>query len=123
MAVIAPTISLIGARDGSAKRVVWTPVTEADTCTPVSMPELSDKSVQVLGTFGGSTTAVHGSNDGGTTYAALNDPTGTAIAITSAKIKAVLENTEYVKPVVTGGSSQSLSIAMVAKLSVRGRNG
>lgn len=113
MAEIVPTITEIGRGAGNCIRAVWTPVTENDTCRALYYPNFNDKSVQVLGTFGGATIAVHGSNDGGTTYAALNDPTGTAIGITSAKIKAVLENTEFVKPVISGGSSQSVTIAMM----------
>ena len=99
--------------DGATLRVVWTPVTEADECVPVRLPWLADRTIQALGTFGSCNVAVHGSNDGGVTYAALNDPTGTVIDITAAGIKQVLENTEWTKPVVTTGSSQSISIAML----------
>lgn len=123
MAAIVPVITNIGQKDSTALRVVWTPVTEADTCVAVSRPEYSDKSVQVLGTFGGASIGVSGSNDEGVTYAALNDPTGTVIAISAAGIKAVLENTEYFKPLRTGGSSTSLTIAMTIKLGVRPNNG
>ena len=70
--------------DGATLRVVWTPVTEADECVPVRLPWLADRTIQALGTFGSCNVAVHGSNDGGVTYAALNDPTGTVIDITAA---------------------------------------
>ena len=117
MAVIAPTITEIGRGDGSTLRVVWTPVSEADTCAPVAMSDYADKSIHVFGTFGSGTVALHGSNDNGANYAALNDPGGTVIGIaTAAKIKAVLENTEWIKPVTSGGTGQSLSVAVVARL-------
>lgn len=116
MATIAPTVTLVGNQDGSIKRFTWTPVTENDTCAAVSCPGLADKSIQVFGTFGSATVALHGSNDGGTTFAALNIPAGTAIGITAAGIKAVLENTEQIKPVITGGTSQSLTIVVLARL-------
>lgn len=116
MAAIAPTITDAGNRDGSFKRIVWTPVTENDTCVAVQMAQYADKSIQALGTFGGATVALHGSNDNNVTYAALNTPASAAIGMTVAGIKAVLENTEYVKPVITGGTGQSLTIAMVARL-------
>jgi hypothetical protein len=117
MAVIAPTITEIGNGDGSTFRIVWTPLTENDTCAPVAMSGYADKSVHVFGTFGSGTVALQGSNDGGANYAALNDPGGTAIGIaTAAKIKGVLENTEWIKPVASGGTGQSLSIAVVARL-------
>lgn len=122
MAVIIPTeIDVSPKQDGSAWRVVWTPVTESDTCRPVSYPKHSDKSIQVYiapaGAFGGCSVALNGSNDnllaGGGTYAPLNDPSSTVIAITTAKIKAVLENTVYVQPAATGGTAQSITIAML----------
>lgn len=116
MASIVPTITTIGSGNGSVKRVVWTPITEADSCVAAQLVDFADKSIQAFGTFGSATVALHGSNDGGVTYAALNTPVGTAIALTAAGIKAVLENTEYVKPVMTGGTSQSLTIALVARL-------
>src|SRR5512139_881962 len=117
MAVIKPTVTAIGRGDGSTLRVLWTPVTNADTCAAVSFPECADKSIQVLGTFNAASVAVHGSNDAGTTFAALNDPGGTVIAISAAGIKAILENTELVKPVFSGGgASQSLSVAMLFHL-------
>ena len=118
MATIVPTITYPNAArgDGSTVLVVWTPVTENDTCRPVSYPEMSDKSVHVSGTFGGASVAVNGSNNSGASYAALNDPSSTAIAITSEKIKAVLENTALVQPSPTGGSGQSLTISMLFHL-------
>ncbi len=116
MAVIAPTMVPVGSKDFSLMRVTWTPVTEADTCAPVSLPEYADKSIQVFGTFGSATIALHGSNDGGTTFAALNIPAGTAIGITAAGIKAVLENTEQIKPVTSGGTGSSLSVVVLARL-------
>jgi hypothetical protein len=118
MATIKPTVTDVSDKgNGASLRVVWTPVTEADTCQAWKLPEYSDKSIQVLGTFGGATVVLNGSNDGGVTFAGLNVPAGTAISIASAAIKAVLENTEYVQPVASGGTGQSLTIAMMFHLS------
>ena len=115
MAVIAPVITKVGKQDGSTLLVTWTPVTEADSCGAISLPEYSDKSVQVAGTFGGTSIAVQGSNDG-TNFASLNDPTQTVIAITAAKVQAVLENTVVIQPVRTGGSSTSVTISILFHL-------
>lgn len=117
MAAIKPTVTDVSIRGNeSTYTVVWTPVTEADTCVAVQMPEYADRSIQVSGTFGGASVAVQGSNDG-TNFAALRDPSSTTIAITTAGIRAVLENTYQTKPVATGGTSQSLTIAMLFHLS------
>jgi hypothetical protein len=99
-------------------KVIWATVTESDT--PLSykgMHEYADRSVQFVGTEGGSTMTFAGSNDG-TNFETLNDPFGTAISLSAAGLRQVLEYTEEVKPIFTGGSSQSMTVTMVAK---RGR--
>lgn len=101
--------------DGSTIQYTWTNVTEADDCASITFPEASDKSIQAAGDFGGASVALHGSNDK-TNFAPLRIPAGTAIAITTAGINAVLENTVQVKPVITGGSSQNLTITLLCHL-------
>ena len=118
MAVVNPTITrFIGSGDGSLVKATWVFATEADTASAIVLPEFADKSVQVFGTFGTVHIAMHGSNDAGTTFAALNDPSGTVIDIAAAKIKAILENTEQIKPVVTAGTGGPLTVVMLARLS------
>lgn len=115
MAAVAPAITDISpSGDGSVILVVWTPVTSAgaDTCNAVSYPKHSVKSIQVTGTFGGASVAVNGSNDG-INFAALNTPANTAIAITAAKINAVLENTRHIQPASTGGTNSTVTISMM----------
>lgn len=119
MAVIAPVRTWGGSKqDGSTYIVTWTPVTNADTCGPWSAPEYADRSVHVSGTFNSASVAVKGSNNAGVSFASLNDPTSTVIAITAEAIKAILENTDQIGPVITGGGgSQSLTISMLFHLS------
>lgn len=117
MATIKPTVTAVGVGNNAAQLVIWTPVTEADTCAAVSFPDLTDRSVHVYGTFGSASVAIQGSNNNGASFVALNDPGGSAIAITSEKIKAILENSQQIKPVATGGSAQSLSVAILFHLS------
>ena len=112
MATIVPTVLTVGYGNSAVQTVQWTPVTEADTCRAVQYPEFSDKSIQVAGTFGGASVALNGSNDG-SNFAALRDPSSTTIAITTAGIKAVLENTLQVQPAATGGTGQSLTITIL----------
>lgn len=114
MATIKPTYTDVSERgDESAWSVVWTPVTENDTVVAAALPKHADKSVIVTGTFGGATVTFQGSNDG-TNFTGLADITGTAISITSAGAKAVAENTWQFKPAFSGGSSQSLTVAVLA---------
>lgn len=119
MATIKPTETDVSDKqDGSAFQYVWTPVTNADTCAAIRRPAHADRSVHVSGTFNGASVAVNGSNEtGGTNAVALNDPGGTAIAITAAGAKLILENMLYYQPAATGGGgSQSLTISMLVRM-------
>lgn len=99
---------------GPAIMYKWATVTEADTALAVEAPiSLPDRTFQVIGTFGSSTTVLQGSLDGGTTYKGLRDPGGTAISFTSADLKAVLELVRHIKPVTSGGTGQSLDIYLL----------
>jgi hypothetical protein len=89
--------------------IKWTAVTEADTCAPVAIPTHADRSVQVNGTFGGATAVIQGSNDG-TNYLTLNNPADAALSFSSAGLEAILESTAYIKPLISGGTGQTLNI-------------
>ena len=119
MASIAPVKTFGGSKgDGSTYVVTWTPITNADQCIAWSAPEYSDRSVHVSGTFGGTSIAVQGSNNAGVSFASLNDPTSTVIAITTEAIKAILENTDQIKPVRSGGDgTTSITVSMLFHLS------
>lgn len=73
-------------------------------------------SVQVVGTFGGSTVAIQGSNDG-TNWITLDDEAAPAspCSFTAAGFKGVLQFAKYIKPVVTGGSASGLIINIINK--------
>lgn len=127
MAAITPTIvrDNIGANaDGSVVRITWTPVTENDTCRAVSFPEFADKTIHVKGNFGGAAAVtVNGACDGVVdangvlTYGfGLRNSAHSAISITALGGEAILENPEHIQPVVTGGTSVSLTICMTARL-------
>lgn len=117
MAIIVPTVKDVSQRgDNSVFQVIWSSVTEADTCRPVSYPQYADKTVQVAGDFGGTSVAVNGSIDGAN-YAPLTDQAGTVIALTSAGMKQVLQNALLIQPELTGGSSADLTISMIFRLS------
>lgn len=116
MASITPTILDVSQRgDGSVIRATWTPVTEADTCVAVQYPQHAERTVQVTGTFGGTSVAVQGSVDG-TNFVALKGAAGSAIALTSAGLDSVSPNTLQVKPVLTGGTSVSVTVSILFRL-------
>lgn len=96
--------------------VKWTGMQNGDDGDPLRFSQYADKSVQVVGTFGvGGSLRVEGSIDG-TNYAALTDPQGNALDITSAKIEAVTELVQFVRPRITGGDGTTLlDITLIAK--------
>lgn len=73
-------------------------------------------SVQVVGTLGGSTVAIQGSNDG-TNWVTLNDEAAPAspCSFTASGVKGVLQFTKYIKPVVTGGTATGLVVSLINK--------
>jgi hypothetical protein len=98
--------------------VQWTGLTKTtdDSGSPVELPNHSDRSVQVTGTFGtGGSVRIEGSNDG-TNYAPLTDPQGNDLNITAAKIEAISEATRYIRPRVTAGDvSTALAVTILFK--------
>jgi hypothetical protein len=110
-----PTYSAPG--DGSTVLLVWT-LTSAgsDVALPFAVPAHTDKSIHVSGTFGGGTVTVQGSNNGGASFIGLTDPTQTAISMTSEAIKAILENTALIRPVLTGGSGTTVVVSILCRM-------
>lgn len=96
----------------------WEGLGAGDDGKPVLSAMYADRSVQVTGTFAGGTVTVEGSNDGGTTWAGLNDPKGNAISLTAAGLVGLLEYTEMIRPKVTGGDSgdtTDLDVSLVSR--------
>lgn len=83
----------------------WENLLNGDTGESISLPKHSDRSIQVIGTFGGGgICTIQGTNmNTGETWATLADPQDNALIITSAKIKAILENTYKIRPNITAG--------------------
>lgn len=112
MAVVNPTQTWIGKR---VSKTQWTPLLQGDTGAVSSGHRLSDKTVQWFGTFGTATVALEGSNDGGTTWAALKDANGTDLsALATADVRTILENPQMIRPAITGGDgTTSLTVILV----------
>lgn len=94
--------------DGNGVQLIkWTGLANGDTGAPLPCPHLADETVQVVGTFGvGGNCRIEGSNFLETpTYGTLNDPQGTALDFSLAKIEQILENTYWVRPNVTAGDA------------------
>ncbi len=114
MAVIPFTVTDIQTAGNRAQVITWANMATGDTGDPYEQPGYSDRSVQITGTFGGSTVTFRGSNNG-STYVTLNDPQGTAISKTSADLEGVMELTRYVRPEVSGGAGVSVTVTLFVK--------
>lgn len=101
---------------GSTHRYVWANVSVGDVCLPAQHPGSPDRTVQVIGDPAGSTITFDGTlEDAPTTYFALTSDGTNAISITAAGGKLVAENSNWTRPVVTGGAAAGITIIMFLK--------
>lgn len=118
MATRTPSDAGLQSFGNNARTVIWTGLLNGDDGTPFEMPGWADRSVQVLGTFGvGGTLLIEGSNEvTPTNWHTLNDPSSTALSITAAKIKTILEVTRWVRPRVSAGDgTTTLTVNMIVR--------
>jgi hypothetical protein len=121
MADISPTINRqIDPDNGTVIKATWNGLNSGNNVgVPVKMPQHVDRCVEMRGTFDGATVVLEGSN-GGTAYATLTNPAGTALSFTAAGIKQVVEAPLYIRPNVT--SNIGNNTAIVADLVMRRNN-
>lgn len=114
MAVIPFTRSEPSA--SKAKIVTWLAIENGDTAAPFLPVELDTAvaSVQISGTFGGATLTFQQSNDGTNWYTAKT-PTGDNVTATAAGMFELSLSGLYVRPNLSGGSSSSLNVILVAR--------
>lgn len=111
MAVIPYSVDRVHA---STKHVVtWASVTEADTCAAFTLQELPlDISAHIYGTFGGATGVLKIANGGGSGVNAKSLDS-VAISMTTEGLVSVLERPNTITPTFSGGTSQSLTVAII----------
>jgi hypothetical protein len=105
--------------------ITWAALANTDTGQPYPSAKLSDKTVQVFGTFGtGGAVTMQGSNDPrvitdptNAQWVTLTDTTETAIVLdTTTRAAQILQNFRYVRPNVTAGDgATSLTVIICAK--------
>jgi hypothetical protein len=104
MATILPVVDPV--YQANAIKVTWNLLVAADldgAPLPAKWMDYVDRSIQVIGTYGGATVTMQGSNDDGTTYGTLNDAFGQALtfATTSGLVKQVTEVIGHMRPLVS----------------------
>lgn len=98
-------------------RTVWTGLLNGDTGSPESGAQLSDKSVQVVGTVGaGGSVSIQGSNDL-VNWNILTDPQGNLLTFTTQPaLEQIQENPFYIRPIVTAGDgTTNFSVTLISK--------
>ena len=113
MATITPALTVVA----GIPRITWTGVSTADTMVaygPILSRSGEFGSVLLSGTWGSSTVALTGSEDG-TTYIALKDRNGTAISGTANARFELSTSASYLKPTSTGGTSDNVDVVVVLR--------
>lgn len=86
--------------DGSTNFITWDLTTANPDGAPVSWVQWADRSITFVGTWGGATAALEGSNDG-SVWLPITDPQGNAISKTANGLEAATELTRFVRPNLT----------------------
>jgi hypothetical protein len=113
MATVSHTRSTTG--NSRAFVATWLNLATGDEGDALPFGQYTDRSVQVVGTFGGATVVVEGSLNG-TDWATLTDPQGNDLLITTAKIEMVTEATVFIRPRISGGDGTTdITVLMLLK--------
>lgn len=74
----------------------------------------SDKTVQVVGSFGGGTVTIEGSMNGDD-WVTLNDPQGDSLTFTTEGMAVIAENPQFVRPSLDGSTDPDLEVFVGAR--------
>lgn len=91
----------------------WGGLLADDDGEPVRLAVYSDRSIQISGPFGGASVTIGGSNDG-VTFHALTGADGTALTLTAAALKQIVELPLFIKPRVFGGDGTTNLVVTLA---------
>lgn len=100
-------------------KAVWSGLAGSDVGDALVVPNFPDKTVQFTGTFTTGTVVMQGSNDGGTTWTTLTDPQGNNISKTAAGVEAIEENPIMIRPSISGGTTDAVTVTLVSQSSLR----
>ena len=105
MAVITASPDYIKGFNDDARIVRWLQLSGAtsDTGSAFEMPTWADRSVQVVGTFSGTTITIQGSNDN-QNWVTLTDTAAGALTFTSTGLRQILQVTRYIRPSASAGT-------------------
>lgn len=114
MATAQPVVSFEG---DDIIKFAWTITTANSNGAPIGPAHVNfaDRTYQAVGTWGGATLQMQGSNDG-TNWFMLNDPFGVDLSLTANGMFAVAEAPLYVRPALSvAGSGASIVVTLVGR--------
>ena len=114
MATVNPTIRNVG-NDTLVFTWVLTNVDNDGAPVGPNHSDYADRAVQAFGTFGGAAVAIQGSNDDGANWFTVDDPQGVDLTLSAAGGKAVIEVPERMRPLLTGGTASTVTVAMTCR--------
>ena len=115
MATIAPTVL---EREGRTTLITWVLGT-GDDGEPVRLTGAVERTVQIVGNFGGASVSLQGSReDVPSNWSPLTDVQGNAIVATSAKLETITELVRSTRPVVTGGTGTSVTVLLLCRTNI-----
>lgn len=93
-----------------ATLVTWEALGNADDGEAFAMPYAADITVQAIGTFGGATVRLQGSNDGTNWHNMTQKPGTTALGFTAAGLHSINEMPAYIRPLTAGGTGTDVDV-------------
>jgi hypothetical protein len=116
MATITAAVSSLQGISALAKKWIWETLTSVNLDgSPVAVAEAGvSLTVQAIGTFGGTSIAMQGSNDG-TNWFPLPNHAGVAMVFTSAGGASTSYLPLYVRPLLTGGSGVDVDVSVLVR--------
>jgi hypothetical protein len=103
--------------EGRTFIVTWAGLAEGDVGAAIRFGGAADRTVQVIGTFGGATLRLEGTLEAQpTTWLPLNDAQGDPIEITAARLEAITELVRQVRPAVVDGAGTNLTVLMLLRV-------
>ena len=111
---MATIVVAVSDRPAQSFLAAWQGLSSGDVGQAIDYVGHADRTVQIVGTFGGATVTLEGSLDG-TNWATLNDAQGSPISMTSSGIEAVTEMVLYTRPKVVGGTGVSVTALLMMR--------
>jgi hypothetical protein len=108
MAIIAATTDRNTA--AGAALVIWDDMATGDSGSPFGLNAAADITIQVTGTFSGSTVTFEGSNDGANWHPLTQRGSTTNMAYTAAANHICQEMPAFIRPIIAGGTGSGFKV-------------